>query len=161
MLKWIEAPSSQRISTTWSQTPHLGLSICLNLLVSLACPCSSLFLKCFYGIPNVKNMSFPGGSAAKNPSVNTGGHSFDPWVRTIPWRKPTPVFLPGKFHGQRSLAGYSPWVAKSWTQLSNQNKNKKSAFLHLLSHLIHSKTCKFSPANFTVTDGETGQTQRG
>ena len=42
--------------------------------------------------------------------------------------------------------GYSPWVAKSWTQLRNQNKNKKSVFLHLLSHLIHSKTCKFSPA---------------
>ena len=36
----------------------------------------------------------------------------DPWVRKIPWRRkwqPTPVFLPGKFHGQRSLVGYSPW----------------------------------------------------
>ena len=36
---------------------------------------------------------------------------FDPWVRKIPWRRkwqPTPVFLPGKSHGQRSLAGYSP-----------------------------------------------------
>ena len=35
-----------------------------------------------------------------------------PWVGRIPWsskRQPTPVFLPGKFHGQRSLAGYSPW----------------------------------------------------
>ena len=34
------------------------------------------------------------------------------WVRKIPWRRewlPTPVFLPGKFYGQRSLAGYSPW----------------------------------------------------
>ena len=32
---------------------------------------------------------------------------FDPWVRKIPWRRkwqPTPVFLPGKSHGQRSLA---------------------------------------------------------
>ena len=32
-----------------------------------------------------------------------------PWVRKIPWRRewlPTPVFLPGEFHGQRSLAGY-------------------------------------------------------
>ena len=28
---------------------------------------------------------------------------------------PAPVFLPGKSHGQRSLAGYSPWVHKSWT----------------------------------------------
>ena len=36
----------------------------------------------------------------------------DPWVRKIPWRReqlPTPVFLPEKSHGQRSLAGYSPW----------------------------------------------------
>ena len=36
---------------------------------------------------------------------------FDPWVRKIPWRRkwqPTPVFLPGKSHGQRSLVGYSP-----------------------------------------------------
>ena len=36
---------------------------------------------------------------------------FDPWVGTIPWRRkwqPTPVFLPGESHGQRSLAGYSP-----------------------------------------------------
>ena len=36
---------------------------------------------------------------------------FSPWVRKIPWRRkwqPTQVFLPGKSHGQRSLAGYSP-----------------------------------------------------
>ena len=39
-------------------------------------------------------------------------HRFDPWVGKIPWRKkrqPTLVFLPGKCHGKRSLAGYSPW----------------------------------------------------
>ena len=37
---------------------------------------------------------------------------FDPWVRKIPCRRkwqPTPVLLPGKYHGQRSLAGYIPW----------------------------------------------------
>ena len=36
---------------------------------------------------------------------------FDPWVRKIPWRRewlPTPVFLPGESHGQRSVEGYSP-----------------------------------------------------
>ena len=36
---------------------------------------------------------------------------FDSWVGKIPWRReqlPTPVFGPGKFHGQKSLAGYSP-----------------------------------------------------
>ena len=35
----------------------------------------------------------------------------DPWVGKIPWSRkwqPTPVFLPGKFHEQRSLTGYSP-----------------------------------------------------
>ena len=40
---------------------------------------------------------------------------FDPWVRKIPWRRkwqPTPVFLPGESHGQRILAGYSPWGQK-------------------------------------------------
>ena len=37
---------------------------------------------------------------------------FDPWVRKFHWRKklqPTPVFLPAESHGQKSLAGYSPW----------------------------------------------------
>ena len=49
---------------------------------------------------------------------------FDPWVGKIPWRRkwlPTPVFLHGEFNGQRSLEGYSPWVHKSRTQLSNQH----------------------------------------
>ena len=39
----------------------------------------------------------------------------DPWVWKIPWRRewqPTPVLLPGKSHGQRSLIGYSPWGCK-------------------------------------------------
>ena len=37
---------------------------------------------------------------------------FDSWVGKIPWRRvwqSTPIFLPGESHGQRSLAGYSPW----------------------------------------------------
>ena len=36
---------------------------------------------------------------------------FNPWVRKIPWKRawqPTPVFLPGESHGERSLVGYSP-----------------------------------------------------
>ena len=38
-----------------------------------------------------------------------------PWVGKTLWRRewqPTPVFLPGGFHGQRSLVGYSPWGCK-------------------------------------------------
>ena len=49
----------------------------------------------------------------KNQPANAGRRpEFDPWVKKILWRRkwqPTPVFLPGESHGQRSLAGYSPW----------------------------------------------------
>ena len=41
---------------------------------------------------------------------------FDPWGGKIPWRRkwqPTPVFLPGESHGQRSLVGYSSWGHRS------------------------------------------------
>ena len=54
----------------------------------------------------------------KNPPANCRRHKrcrFDPWVGKIPGSRkwyPTPVFLPGKFHGQRSLAGYNPWGCK-------------------------------------------------
>ena len=57
-----------------------------------------------------------GGSDDKELACNAGG------VGKIPWRRewqPTQVFLPGELHGQRSLVGYSPGVAKSWTQLSD------------------------------------------
>ena len=40
----------------------------------------------------------------------------NPWIGKIHWRRkcqPTPVFLSGKFHGQRSLVSYSPWGCKS------------------------------------------------
>ena len=66
-------------------------------------------------------MGFPASSDGKESTCNAGD-GFNPWVGKIPWKRewpPTPVFLPGEFHGQRSLAGYSHGVAKSWTQLSN------------------------------------------
>ena len=46
-----------------------------------------------------------------NPSANAEDIR-DPWLGKIPWRRawqPTPVFLPGEPHGQRSLVGYSSW----------------------------------------------------
>ena len=53
----------------------------------------------------------------KNPPANAGDTrlGFIPWVRKNPWRRalqPIPVFLPGESHGQRKLAGYSPWGRK-------------------------------------------------
>ena len=40
---------------------------------------------------------------------------FNLWVGKIPWRRKwqsTPVLMPGKFHGWRSLVSYSPWGHK-------------------------------------------------
>ena len=56
---------------------------------------------------------------------------FNPWVGKIPWRReqqPTPVFLPGKSHGQRSLVGYSPRVTKSRTRLKRLSSSSSRAF---------------------------------
>ena len=61
---------------------------------------------------------FPGGASYKEPVCQCRKHKslwFDPWVRKIPWRRawqPTPVFLSGESHEQRSLAGYGPWGHK-------------------------------------------------
>ena len=60
----------------------------------------------------------PGGSVVKESTCRCRRHKrhgFDPWVGKILWSRkwqPTPVFLPGKFHGQRSLEGYKPWGHK-------------------------------------------------
>ena len=57
---------------------------------------------------------FPCGSLLKYPPTmwELQEMGFDPWVGKIPWRRawhPTPVFLPGKSHGRRSLVGCRPW----------------------------------------------------
>ena len=61
---------------------------------------------------------FPGGTTRKEPVCQCRRHKrcqLSPSVGKIPWRRarqPTPVFLPGESHGQRSLAGCSPWGHK-------------------------------------------------
>ena len=53
----------------------------------------------------------PGASDSKEFSCQFRRPRFNPWVGKIPWRRewqPTSVLLPGEFHGQRSLVGYSP-----------------------------------------------------
>ena len=54
---------------------------------------------------------FPGGSDGKVSACNAGDPGLIPGSGRPPWRRnwqPTPVLLPGKFHGQRSLVDYSP-----------------------------------------------------
>ena len=44
--------------------------------------------------------------------LQCGRPGFDPWIGKIPWGRkwqPCPVFSPGESHGQRNMAGYSPW----------------------------------------------------
>ena len=53
--------------------------------------------------------------SGKESTCQCRRHGFSPWVRKIPWRRKwqvPPVLLPGNSHGQRSLAGYSPWGRK-------------------------------------------------
>ena len=56
-----------------------------------------------------------GGLDGKASACNAGGPRFDPWVGKILWRRkwqPTPVLLPRKPHGWRSVVGYRPWGHK-------------------------------------------------
>ena len=51
----------------------------------------------------------------KESTCDVGDPDLISYVEKIPWRRewqPTPVFLPGKFHGQRSLVSYRPWGCK-------------------------------------------------
>ena len=71
---------------------------------------------------------------------------FDPWVQKTPQSRklePVPIFLPGKFHGQRILVGYSSWGHKEsdmTEQLSNNHLRCSSSgcWPYLISHCISS-----------------------
>ena len=77
---------------------------------------------------------------------------FEPWVRKIPWwRKwqPTPVFLPGKSHGQKSLVGSSPWscrVRHDWATKLNWTDSEKFGFI-----LINNACCCCLDSWFCLT----------
>ena len=68
---------------------------------------------------NIISTGVPGGSSGKESACQyrrCRRHGFDPWVGKVLWRRkwqPTPVFLPGKSHGQRSLVSYIHGVAES------------------------------------------------
>ena len=95
---------------------------------------------------------FPDRSVGKESSCNARDtNEFNPWIKKIPWRRewqPTPVFLPGKPHGQRSLVGYSPWGCKESDLATKQkqqnmtlwlNSNKKAVWILLISYIWHSR----------------------
>ena len=60
-------------------------------------------------------LGLPWWLSSKESAYQCKRHGFHPRVKKISWRRkwqPSPVFLPGKSHGQRSLGGYSPWGHK-------------------------------------------------
>ena len=87
-----------------------------------------------------------GGSVVKESACWCRRHGFHLRVGKIPWRRkwqPTPVLLPGKPHGQRSLAGYSPRVCKEsdtteWVNNSLKRTISAALFLVHFSGSIHS-----------------------
>ena len=78
----------------------------------------SSFLKKTFLLEYSQLTGFPGGCSDKELTCQSRRHKtcgFDPWDGKILWRRawqPTPVFLPGESHGQRSLVGYGPWGHK-------------------------------------------------
>ena len=96
-------------------------------------------------------MGFPGGPAVKN-SLQHRRPGFDPWVRKIPWRRkwqPTPVFLPGESHGQRSLAGCCPRGHKESDKTEHRHTDKEDCRQERVSAFIILKV-----AEFQCTQGE-------
>ena len=80
----------------------------------------------------------------KNPPANAGDvrdTGSVPGFGKIPWRrawKPIPVFLPGESHGQRSLAGYSPWGHKEF-----DTTERLSTYTCILLITSSNSTCRF------------------
>ena len=65
--------------------------------------------------------------SGKESTCQCRRYRFNFWVRKLPWRRkwqPSPVFLPGKSHGQRSLVAIVHWVSKSQTPLSTPSTCK-------------------------------------
>ena len=100
-------------------------------------PCTSSF---FSDVIYLTYKGFPGGLDGKESASSAGRRPrFNPWVRKIPWRRewqPTLAFLPGESHGQRNLAGYSPWgcrVGHNWaTNMTISHIHNSRVWLQIL-----------------------------
>jgi len=81
----------------------------------------------------------PAEASSKEPACQCRRHkrcTFNPWVGMIPWRRawqPTPGFLPGRSHEQRSLVSYGPQDLRELDmteRLNNNNKNYNKWCVH-------------------------------
>ena len=129
-IPWTEEPGklqsmgSQRVGHDWATNTHTETHtnklhyINQNISASL-----------------ILSLGFPSGACGKESTCQCRRCKrcgFDSWVGKVSWRRkwlPIPVFLPGEFHGQRSLEGYSPWGHKesdmterlNWLNWTNQD----------------------------------------
>ena len=98
--------SSQISPTLFNKGKRLRIFFILKLLTSEVVELITFrfsLYKAYHGAPMVAQM-------IKN-LLQCRRPGFNPWVREVPWRRewlPTLVFMPGEFHEQRSLVGYSP-----------------------------------------------------
>jgi len=100
----------------------------------------------------------PGGLDGKEAACPCRRCGIDPWVGKIPWRRewlPTPVFLPGEFHGPRRLEGYSPWDCKEsdtteWIMLSRNICNYVDEKLLGSGRVLSKCLCFFEQRIFSV-----------
>ena len=98
-------------------------------------------------------MSFPGGTSGKEPACQCRRHRdvvLIPGLVRSPWRRkwqPTPVPLPGEFHGRRSLAGDGPWGC---------TESDTAERLSTLTHTRLRDTQKGRPVNGRYSDPNSG-----
>ena len=84
-------------------------------------------------------LGFSGGASGKESACQCRRCRFSPWVKKIPWRRKwqtTPVFLPGKFHGQRSRVGYSPSGGKESDATEHTSVSLSNYWLFIVWFLL-------------------------
>ena len=84
-----------------------------EILILSYCPTGCLCLPFLTG--RWAECGLPCWLSGKEPTCQCRRFGFDPWVRKVPWRRkwpPTPVFLPGKSHGQKEPSGLQSMVSQ-------------------------------------------------
>ena len=113
-------------TNTHTHTPSSSIDLPPRVLFSYFCHYHPFSISA----GNALCLSDPNGLVGKDSACSAGdtGHGFNPWIRKIAWRRnwqPTPVFLPEKSHGQRSLTSYSPMCGKDLDATEQRRTQQK------------------------------------
>ena len=139
---WLQFPHPHRFC--WAQATRLKVEKALWTVLGRYSVLSNYYWE--KSLPS-SPLGFPGGSDDKEFACKCGRSRFDPWVWKICWRRewqPTPAFLSGEFHGQRRLAGYSPWgcrVGHDWVTNTHLLHIALWVLRYLWGTLGHALTC--------------------